>query len=154
MKNKIKIRRSVIKDVPYIHKIISVFAKKNEMLPRAYNELYENLQSFFVAEKNNKVIGCCALHVSWEDLAEIKSLAINSKYKDKGIGRLLVDVCMKEAEFLGINRVFCLTYVPKYFGKFGFKKISRHSLPHKVWGECVRCPNFPDCGEVPMIKNI
>ena len=148
------IRKAVMKDVKPIYEIISHYSKKNEMLPRSYNELYENLQSFFVAESKKKVAGCCALYISWEDLAEIKSLAVNENSKEYGIGSALVNACIKQAKGLGIKRVFCLTYVPKFFMRFGFKKTPRRSLPHKVWGECVKCPHFPDCGEVPMIKDI
>ncbi|MFH1282138.1 MAG: N-acetyltransferase [bacterium] len=152
--NTMRIKKAVVKDIPAIYKIINNAAKKDLMLPRAFSELYENLQCYFAAKIDSKVVGCCALQISWKDLAEIKSLAVDNKFQKKGIGRLLVRACLDEAKVLGAKKIFCLTYVSEYFSKFGFRKISKHSLPHKVWGECVRCPHFPDCNEIPMIKKL
>jgi len=148
------IRKAHVKDVPAMHRIISGFAKKNRMLPRSYNELYESLPAFFVAEETGRVVGCCSLQISWSDLAEIKALAIDPRWTRKGVGTALVTRCLQEARAIGVRRAFCLTFVPDYFRQFGFKKISRNALPHKIWGECVRCPLFPDCGEIPMMKTL
>ena len=149
-----KIRHAIINDVKQIHDLINHHAQKREMLGRPLSELYENVQEFMVAEDKGKVVGCCALHVSWEDLAEVKALAINDKYQKKGLGTKLVLECHKNAKKIGVNRIFCLTFKPKFFLKLNYKKIARSKLPHKVWGECIRCTFFPDCGEVPLIKEI
>ena len=103
------------------------------MLPRSLNELYESMRDFWVAEENNKVVGCCALHISWDDLAEIKSLAVAKNRQGKGIARELVLACLDEAKKLGAKRIFALTYKPDYFKKFGFKRIKNADLPHKIW---------------------
>ena len=148
------IRRAVISDVKDIQELINFYAKSDQMLPRSLNELYENIRDFFVYEKDGNIEGCVALHVTWEDLAEIKSLAVlESKQKQK-IGSLLVEEALKDAKTLNVKRVFTLTYVPEFFKKFGFKKIEHAKLPHKIWSECIRCVKFPDCKEIALVKDI
>lgn len=149
-----KIRAAKIKDVKEIQKLVNHFASKKEMLPRSLNEIYENIQEYFVADQKNRVVGCVAIHVTWEDLAEIKSLAVEESFQNKGIGTKLVRECEKKAKAIGVKKVFALTFRPTFFEKNGYKKINREKLPHKIWGECVRCPMFPDCGEVAVIKNL
>jgi len=95
-----------------------------------------------------------ALHVSWLDLAEIKSLAVAEGNQKEGVGARLVEACLKEAKELGIPTVFCLTYKPGFFEKFGFSQIDKMELPRKVWTECYRCSKFPDCDEVALIYHI
>ncbi len=124
------------------------------MLPRSLNEIYENLRDFWVAEKSGNIIGCIALHISWDDLTEIKSLAVRKDSQGKGIGRQLVSTCLVEAKQLGSKRIFVLTYKPDYFRNFGFRKVKNSSLPHKVWAECINCPKFPNCKEVALVKNL
>ena len=109
------IRKAKIEDIKEIQNLINSFAKQDLMLPRSLNELYENLRDFWVAVENNKIVGCCAMHVSWEDLAEIKSLAVQKNRQKKGIGKELILACLSEAEELGAKRIFVLTYQPEYF---------------------------------------
>lgn len=146
-----KIRKAKICDVKSIQTIINLHAKKEEMLPRALNDLYENVRDFFVAEEDDDIIGVCALRILWEDLAEIRSLAVKEGFQGKGIGSKLVKACIKEAEGLGIKRIFALTYQRDFFKKIGFKDISKRKLPQKIWGDCLRCPKFPDCDEHAVI---
>ena len=80
-----------------------------------------------------------ALHVSWDDLAEIRSLAVAKEHKKRGIGRQLVERCLGDAEELGVGRVFVLTYIPEFFGRVGFAEFDKAKLPHKVWSECLKC---------------
>jgi amino-acid N-acetyltransferase len=124
------------------------------MLPRSLNELYENIRDFWVIEEKNKIIGCCALHISWDDLAEIKSLAVQKNRQNKGKGRKLVEACLREAKELGAQKIFVLTYKPDYFKKIGFIKIRHADLPHKIWAECINCCKFPNCQEIAMVKKI
>ncbi|HAM39626.1 MAG TPA: N-acetyltransferase [Elusimicrobia bacterium] len=148
------IRKAKISDVKIIQKFINQYAKNGEMLPRSLNQIYEELQNYFVLEKNKKILGCCELFITWEDLAEIKALAISPNYRGKGHGTALTNKCISEAKRLGIKKVFALTFKPKFFQKLGFKIISKEVLPHKIWFECVRCHLFPDCNEVPVMKDI
>ncbi|HUW23689.1 MAG TPA: N-acetyltransferase [bacterium] len=148
------IRKAKISDIKELQKLINFYAERGEMLPRSLNELYENLRDFLVFEEKEEILGCCALHVSWEDLGEIKSLTVKSGYTGKGIGKKLIEGCLKETKELGIKKVFALTYKPEYFKKEGFRKIEKDELPHKIWSECINCPKFPDCDEVAMLKEM
>jgi len=149
-----KLRKAKIPDVPQIYKLINFYANKRLMLPRALSEIYEHLQEFFVIEYKKKIIGCVALHVTWEDLAEIKSLAISPKFRKKGLGSKLLKRCHKEAKQLGVKRIFALSFVPEFFKKHKYRVVKRDTLPHKIWMECVKCPYFPNCKEVPLIREI
>ncbi|GAI62447.1 unnamed protein product [marine sediment metagenome] len=95
-----------------------------------------------------------ALHVSWSDLVEIKSLVVAEDSQRKGIGDQLIKVCLREAKELGTPTIFCLTYKPAFFEKFGFSQVDKAELPRKVWGECYRCPKFPNCDEVALIYHL
>lgn len=148
------IRKAKIKDIKQIQNLINAFAAMDLMLPRSLNELYENLRDFWVAEENKKIMGCCALHVSWEDLVEIKSLAVAKNKQKKGYGAAMLSACLNEAKNLGAKKVFALTYKPEFFKRFGFKKIRHEDLPHKIWAECINCCKFPDCDEVALIKKL
>jgi amino-acid N-acetyltransferase len=141
------IRRAKIADVKDIQKLVNSFAAKNAMLPRALSTIYENIRDFYVADEDGRVVGCCALHVTWGDLAEVKSLAVDENVQGKGCGKLLVETCLQDARDLGIPKVFALTYVPDFFQKLGFALVDKSTLPHKIWSECINCPKFPDCGE-------
>jgi amino-acid N-acetyltransferase len=146
------IRKAKIKDIKQIQGLINCFARQDIMLPRSLNELYENIRDFWVVQENNKVVGCCALHISWDDLAEIKSLAVAKNKQGKGIGTKLIHACINEAKELGAKRIFVLTYKPDYFKKFGFRKIKHSQLPHKIWAECINCCKFPNCQEIALLK--
>jgi amino-acid N-acetyltransferase len=146
------IRKAKIEDIKQIQNLINLFAKQDLMLPRSLNELYENIRDFWVLEEHKKIIGCSALHISWDDLAEIKSVAVAKNKQGKGIGKNLVLTCLDEAKQMGAKKVFVLTYKPAYFKKFGFKKVKTSSLPHKVWAECINCCKFPDCQEIALLK--
>jgi amino-acid N-acetyltransferase len=149
-----KVEKAKITDAAQMHKLINQFASRGEMLPRALSEIYENIRDYFVVRDDGKVVACVALHVSWSDLAEIKSLAVADGWQDKGIGKTLVNKCIKEARELGISTIFCLTYKPDFFQRCGFTGIDKSKLPRKVWGECYTCPKFPDCDEVPLVMRL
>ena len=149
-----KPEKARVSDVSQMHKLINSFADKGEMLARSLSEIYENIRDYFVLRQGERVIACVALHVSWSDLAEIKSLAVAEDCQQQGIGDQLVEACLKEAKELGIPTVFCLTYKPAFFEKGGFSQVDRAELPHKVWGECYRCPKFPNCDEVALIYHL
>lgn len=146
-----KIRKAKIQDIKKIQKLINEFAKKGEMLPRSLNELYENIRDFFVAEEGNEIKGVCALHILWEDLAEVRSLVVKRDYQKKGIGSDLVKKCLSEAKSFGVKNVFVLTYIPDFFKRLGFTEIDKSKLPQKIWGDCIKCPKFPECDEVALI---
>ena len=148
------IRKAKVTDVKKIQKLIGYYAKRDKMLPRSLNELYENIRDFFVYAEGKKIYGCCALHIDWEDLSEIKSLAVALSKTRSGIGKKLLEECLKEAKALKIKKVFALTYVPGFFKKFGFKVVNKSKLPHKIWSECIKCVYFPGCKEIAVMKEL
>jgi amino-acid N-acetyltransferase len=147
-----KIEKAKISDVPKIHELVNKFAEKGEMLPRALSEIYEDMRDYFIIrDKNGEVIACAVLHISWSDLAEIRTLAVSEEMRMQGLGSLLIKACLDEAKELGIKSVFCLTYKPVVFEKNGFVQVDKMELPRKIWSECFRCPKFPDCDESALI---
>jgi len=145
------IRKAKVADIKQIYNLITKFAIKEEMLRRSLSELYDNVRDFFVFEESGEIFGCCALHVMWEELGEIRSLAVKTEEQGKRIGVKLVEACIGEMSQIGLNKVFALTYKPEFFEKKGFFRIDKAELPHKVWADCIKCPKFPDCGEVPVM---
>ncbi len=121
------------------------------MLARSLNELYEGIRDFVIYEEDGTIKGVCAIRILWEDLAEIRSLAVKEEFQKSGIGRVLVQKCLKDAKNLGIKKVFALTYQPGFFKKLGFKDIDKSKLPQKIWGDCLKCPKFPECDEHAVI---
>ncbi len=148
------IRPATVNDVKTIHETLEYYADKGLLLPRSLNNLYDNLRDFIVAEEEAEISGVGSLHVCWEDLGEIRSLAVRPDRTRQGIGCQLVEVCENEARELGLRKVFTLTYQEKFFAGLGYRIIDKGKLPHKVWGECLNCVKFPDCDEIAMIKEL
>jgi amino-acid N-acetyltransferase len=148
------IRKAQISDVKEIQKLLITFASRGDMLSRSLSEIYESLRDFYVFEENGNILGAAALHIVWDDLAEVRSVAVVEESGRKGIGSQLVQACIVEAREIGLKRVFCLTYKPNFFGKHGFQLVDKSELPHKVWGDCIKCVKFPDCDENAMILDL
>ncbi|ABZ82736.1 acetyltransferase, gnat family [Heliomicrobium modesticaldum Ice1] len=148
------LRKAKMNDVEDIHALISESAAEGLMLARSRSLLYEGLRDITVAEEAGRIVGTGSLHILWEDLAEIRALAIIKDARGKGIGRAIVDMLIKEAKDLGIDRVFALTYQEGFFSKCGFSVVPKELLPHKVWKECIDCPKFPNCDEVAMLLQV
>lgn len=153
----IMIRKAVIEDIKTIHKLLSHYGDRGLLLARPLSELYDHLRDFFVLvsdDEEQKIIGTCALGISWEDLAEIRSLAVLEEQQGKNHATRLVEACLGEARSFGIRRVFVLTYVDGFFAKLGFKIVEKSQLPHKVWSDCLKCPKFPECDETAMVLDL
>jgi amino-acid N-acetyltransferase len=172
------IRKARMGEVKAIQKLIAEYARKGDMLPRSLSEIYENLRDYFVyLEDGGEVIGSAAIHIMWEDLAEVRSLAVRDGHKSKGVGTQLVEACISEAIVrdghkskgvgtqlveaciseaivLGIARVFALTYRPEFFEKMGFVRVEKSELPQKIWTDCLKCSKFPDCDEVALVSDL
>ena len=149
------IRNAQMKDVKAMYNLLDHFADKGLLLGRSLSSLYDQLRDFKVYidddSSGGEIVGVCALHICWEDLAEIRSLAVQESAQKKGVGRQLVEACLRDAESLGIQQVFTLTYQPDFFRSRGFEPIDKKELPHKVWSDCINCPKFPDCNEEAMM---
>jgi amino-acid N-acetyltransferase len=151
------IRKALIRDVKPIHGLLSYYADQGLLLPRSLSELYDHLRDHFVVEEKgseNLLIGVSALGICWEDLAEIRSLAIAQDAQGRGLGSQMVETCLQEARSLGLKKVFTLSYVPDFFSKLDFEEVEKSVLPHKIWGDCLKCPKFPDCDETAMMIDL
>jgi amino-acid N-acetyltransferase len=150
------IRKAKISNVRQIQKLIELSAKKGEMLSRSLSELYDNLRDYYIyqEEGQGQILGTCAMHICWEDLAEIRSLVVREEYNRRGIGTKLIEACLSEAISLGLYRIFALTYKPDFFRKFGFKVVDKSALPHKIWADCIKCVKFPECDEMAVLLEV
>lgn len=144
------IRSANIQDVRTIHRLINHYAEVDRMLFASMSDLYERMMTFLVAEDNGAVIGCCALQVLWDNLAEVKSLAVDEAWFGKGVGRALVEGCVERARQLGLKKVFTLTMEPVFFEKVGFVRVDMEQLPMKVWSDCTNCPKQDHCDEIAL----
>ena len=148
------LRKTNIKDIKRIHSVINAAASKGEMLPRSLGELYDNMRDYFVYVENGMIVGTGALHICWEDLAEIRSLCVVESSRKTGIGRKIVNACIDEAKAFQMKMVFLLTYQEGFFKKCGFSVVDKRELPQKIWSDCIKCPKFPECDEIAMAMKI
>ncbi len=150
------LRKAMIRDIKAIHRLLQFYGKTGELLARPLSELYDHLRDFWIFEdeETGRITGCCALQFCWDDLAEIRSLAVAKNSTGRGIGTLLVDRSIQEALVFKVPRLFTLTYRPSFFKRFDFHTIDKAELPIKIWADCIMCVNFPECDEIAMIKKI
>ena len=142
------IRKANLRDVPGLFKLINRYAAEQVLLPRPLTNLYEDVWEFTVAEEDGELLGCGALKFYNQELAEIRSLCVDAALKSKGVGRMLTEALMDEAERCGLKRVFALTVVPAFFEKLGFQKAPRERFPVKVFQDCLGCPKYSCCDEI------
>lgn len=132
------IRPARTSDIKAIRKIIDTYSLQRRLLSKETVMLYEDVQEFFVAEDNNEVIGCGALHVLWEDLGEVRTVAVNENYRGQKIGHQIMNAIIDRAESLGLKRLFCLTFETEFFGKHGFKEIQGAPVEPEVYQQLLR----------------
>ena len=150
------VRKATTDDIKSIHALLMHYGARGDLLPRPLSQLYDDVRNFMVCEdlKNNAIIGCCALQICWENLAEIRSLAVRQDFLGQGIGTQLLEAAFEEAKNYKIKKIFTLTYKTEFFQKFGFVQIDKSNLPLKIWSDCIHCVKFPDCDETAMIKEL
>jgi amino-acid N-acetyltransferase len=146
------IRKAALDDIKAIHKLISEQAKAGHLIARAISDLYSQVRDFTVwqDDESGVLLGCGALHICWEDLAEVRSLAVSTVHQGRGIGTALIKSLLEESRQMGVSRVFVLTNRLSLFEKNGFQPIEKSQLPHKIWADCLKCNKFPDCDEVAL----
>jgi amino-acid N-acetyltransferase len=155
--SRLVIRKARMADVGDMYRIVNHYAETQLMLPKTELQLYENLRDYSVAldpDLPNRLTGCGALHIYWDNLAEIRALAIAPEMTGKGVGTALVRSLLAEARDMGIGQIFLFTYEPKFFSRFGFIQVEHNTLPLKVYNECFNCPKFNTCDELAMVLNI
>jgi amino-acid N-acetyltransferase len=148
------IRRATLADVKSIHRLIAEQAQSGHILARAMSELYSQVKDFIVSEDDGsgEIVGCGALQIVWEDLAEIRSLAVQTEYQGQGVGTALIEALLEESGQMGVSKVFVLTYRPELFQRLGFALMDKSLLPHKIWADCIRCTKFPECDEIALVR--
>jgi amino-acid N-acetyltransferase len=149
---RLTVSKAGMRDIPLILDLINDYAAKGIMLPRTEFEMSEAIRDFIVVKSGDELLGCGALHFYTPTLAEIRSLAVYEKAKTKGVGRILVEALVKEAEQYELDAVFAFTYVVDFFNKVGFHAVERGVLPLKAWKDCLRCPKFQACDEVAVLR--
>lgn len=146
------IRKAKLSDMKIIHRLIAEQAKSGHILARAISDLYSQVRDFSVLEESGEMIGCGSLHIVWEDLAEIRSLAVKTSHQGQRLGTQLIEALLEEARGMGIRRVFVLTYRKRLFERLGFSVMDKSQLPHKIWADCIRCTKFPECDEIALVR--
>ena len=135
----VSIRRAVTADVAGIRRLIDAYSAERRLLSKATVAIFESVQEFWVGvAEDGTVVGCGALHVMWEDLAEIRTVAVDPAERGRKIGHRIVTELLAAAAALGVRRVFCLTFEVAFFASFGFKSIDGAPVPHKVFEELLR----------------
>lgn len=147
-------RTATFRDVESIHKIVNAYAEQGIMLARSRNSIYETLRDFVLAEDKGEVVGVGALHLIWDELAEIRAMAISPEYVGKGVGMSIVQQLMEEARRLGVKTLFALTYQPDFFAKASFHVVPKEQLSQKVWKDCINCSKFPNCDEIAVVRSL
>ena len=151
----IRLRKARVRDVKDIQALLRDCANKGQLLPRALTHLYKHVRDFHVAELDDEhLAACCGLSIIWEDLAEIRSLVVEDSFRRQGLGRRIVQECLNEADSLGVQRIFALTYQEAFFKKLGFMEVDKDVLPQKIWADCIHCPKYPDCDETAVLLNL
>lgn len=149
-----EIRRAFVPDIPELLGLINSYAANGVLLPRTELEMAECIRDFVVAHSEGRLVGCGALHFYTPLSAEVRSLAIEPALKAQGLGRRIVETLEEEAEHNGLVSIFAFTYVAGFFRKLGFEEVDRGELPLKAWKDCLRCPKFQCCDEIPMLKRL
>ncbi|MBJ7906752.1 amino-acid N-acetyltransferase [Streptomyces sp. NPDC004549] len=136
----VTVRRARTSDVPAVRRLLDLYTHEHILLDKATVTLYEDIQEFWVAERddNAEVVGCGALHVMWEDLAEVRTLAVQPGLKGSGVGHLVLEKLLQTARRLGVRRVFCLTFEVDFFTKHGFTEIGETPVDTDVYAELMR----------------
>ncbi|MFH1113365.1 MAG: N-acetyltransferase [Pseudomonadota bacterium] len=149
------IRKATPRDIKAVHSLIAEQAKDGHILARPISELYGQVRDFLVwtDDDSGKIIGCGSLEVVWEDLAEIRSLAVTGPLQRQGMGTRLAEALLRDAREMEIAKVFVLTYRVTFFERLGFTQMDKSHLPHKIWADCIRCTKFPECDETALVRS-
>ena len=151
----ISVRPARISDMRQVEPLINSFARQNLMLPKTHDQLARLFREFVVAvDLSGRVVGCGALRVYNESLAEIASLAVDESAHGKGIGRRVVERLVEEARTLGLTTVFALTLQEVFFQRLGFETVSRDLFPLKVWADCRNCAKLHACDEIAVAMEL
>lgn len=151
----VRVRPATIADMRAVEPLVNGFARRNLMLPKTHDQLARLFREFVVAvDERDQVLGCGALRIYNESLAEVASLAVDERLHGAGIGRRIVDGLVEEARALEVRVVFALTLQEMFFHRLGFRTVSRESFPLKVWADCRSCPKLHACDEIAVARDV
>ena len=151
----IRYTKAKLSDIALMQEVVRLEVEKGIILFRSADEMSTNIRSYILAKEDDEIIGFGALHFHAPDLAEIRSLIVKEGYRGKGIGRGIIENLLTEGEFLGVKKVFTLTYQKGFFETLGFSEIPKEALPsHKIWADCIKCKHVPICDQITLIKHI
>ena len=146
-------RKATFDDIEQIFAIVNDYASDGVMLARSRNTLYETLRDMVVAEdEQGEIVGVGGLHILWDRLAEVRTMAVSPRLTRHGIGAEIVKRLLEEGRKIGVTKFFTLTYKPGFFQTLGFHTVTKGTLPPKVWKDCIDCPKFPNCDEIALIR--
>ncbi|MGA8144362.1 MAG: GNAT family N-acetyltransferase [Candidatus Acidiferrales bacterium] len=147
-------RRARASDARAIFELIAQYAEQGLLLPRAEEEIRRNISHFLVHEEKKRVVGCVALESYGADLAEIRSLAVQTEVRGRGTGAKLLAFAIEEARRRGIARVFAVTHAPEFFVRQGFAAASRHALTEKIERDCRTCAKRRSCELIAVVAAV
>jgi amino-acid N-acetyltransferase len=147
-----KVRKAGMADIAPLLRLINIYAAEGVMLPRTEFEISENIRDFSLIDSGGDLIACGALHFYTPIMGEVRSLAVDPKWKSHGAGRRMLEALLDEARQFSLDAVFAFTYLADFFRQMGFKEVERGELPLKAWKDCLRCPKFQHCDEIAMVN--
>jgi len=151
----IQYTKAKLSDIVLMQEVVHPEVEKGIILFRSSDEIATNIRSYILAKEDDAIVGFGALHCHAANLAEIRSLVVKEGHRGKGIGKAIIHHLLLDGEYLGVKKVFTLTYQKAFFESTGFTEISKETLPsHKIWADCIKCKHFPICDEVALIKII
>jgi amino-acid N-acetyltransferase len=145
-------REAILPDAERIHEMISAYSGDGTLLPRNFAEICENVRDFVVLENRGRIIGCGALHLYGQHLAEIRSITVDPAQQGHGGGKQLVQALLEEAEKHGVSCICLFTRKPEFFAQMGFSMAQREDLPDKIHKDCCVCPRYHSCDEFAMVR--
>jgi amino-acid N-acetyltransferase len=148
----VRVRKALLPDAAAIHGLIFEYSRSTNLLPRSLPELYENIRDFTVAEDGKGILGCGALHFYGMHLGEVRSIAVWPRFKGRGIGGMIIDALLAEADQHRIACACLFTRIPGFFKQLGFTEVARERLPDKIYKDCLECRRREHCDEVAMIR--
>lgn len=151
----IKYYKPTISDIPAMQELVADEVKKGIILKRNEDEMASNIRSYILVSINNKLAGFVATHIHSMVFAEVRSLIVKKEHRGLKLGRTLVEKCIEEAKYYNVEKLLTLTYREEFFKKLNFIKINKEEIPEtKIWADCIKCKNFPNCNEVALIYKI
>ena len=146
------LRPAGLEDVPAIYALLKRYSDDGVLLPRPESDIFNSLRDFYVAECDGRIVACAALMIYTSELGEVRSLAVDPSFMERGLGNRLVQRLEADARALGLSKLMALTYVVGFFEKLGFRVVEMSLLPEKVWGACINCHKFRNCDEIAVLK--